>query len=204
LSSQVITLESGLAGTRQTVAYMIRLAAGESATAAVREAAERIVRGLPEKDWAAEARAVAEWVRTHMRYTRDGLETETLKTPTRMLREIASRGRACLDCDDAAVLIASILLSIGHAPAFEVLGRGRVPHHVRVLDKSTNLVLDPTVGEISGSGGFGFREVYDVRGPYTAGVAGLGAEVAPEKSPLERWLPIFIGGRLLVGLFRRK
>lgn len=210
LGTQLITLDGGLAGVRQTVVFMQRLAASESATPQVRGAAEKIVRHLPGKNYAAESRAIEAWVKAHMRYTRDGLNTETIKYPTRMLRDIAADGTACLDCDDAAILIASLLLAVGHAPAFEVLGRGRVPHHVRVIDKTTNISLDPTVGEVAPGEDFDFREVYDV-----VPVAGMGADSIPdnaapdevateEKSPWGKWLMYIMIGRLALKFWRSR
>jgi hypothetical protein len=201
LGTQLIALSDGVAGTRETVMLMQQVANADSATPEVRRTAEKIVFGVSDRDWAGESRAIERWVKAHMRYTRDGLRVETLKTPLRMLREISTDDRSCMDCDDAATLIAALLLSVGHAPAFEVLGRGAVPHHVRVLDRSTDLILDPTVGEVSPGGQFGFREVFDV--VPAAGLSGLGQE-EPEKSTLERWLPLVLVGRIAFKFLRRR
>jgi hypothetical protein len=150
-------LSDGLAGTEETVAVMQRLALQGAALPRVREQAERIIRGLPARDWGAEARCLAAWVKRHMRYTRDGLTIETIKTVPRMLDDIEKYGAALLDCDDAAVLLGSLLLTIGHAPAYQLLGRGEIPHHVNVLDRTSGMELDPT-GEPRGV--FRFRRVY--------------------------------------------
>lgn len=161
LGNLVLPLSDGLAGTRETVAMMQRLALHGAALPAVRNLAEKILRasGAAAKDWSAESRAVVGWVRNHMRYTRDGLTVETLKTVDRMVDDVARFGYVLADCDDASILTAALLLSLGHAPAFQVLGRGEQPHHVNVLDQTSGLELDAT-GEPRGP--WGFREVYNV------------------------------------------
>lgn len=158
---QVLPLSDGLAGTWETVAVMGRLAQHGAGRCDTRNLAEKILRssGVAARDWPAESRALTAWVRNHIRYTRDGLTVETLKTCDRMLDDVARHGFTMADCDDAAVLLAALLLCVGHAPAFQVLGRNETPHHVNVVDKSTGLELDPT-GEPRGA--WGFREVFDV------------------------------------------
>lgn len=157
--TQVVPLSAGLTGTAETISVMQRLALQGAASPSVREQAERIIIRRPARNWAAESRAIEAWVQNHIRYTRDGLQVETVKSPERMLREIHSQGLTLADCDDASVLISSLLLTVGHAPAFQVLGRGEVPHHVNVIDRTANVELDAT-GEPLGE--FGFRRVYSV------------------------------------------
>lgn len=159
LETDVSALPEGLAGTEETVLVMCRLAVQGSMIPATRQAAESAIRPVPQRDMAGESRAVERWVRDHLRYTRDGLEVETLKTPALMLAEIARFGKAAGDCDDASILTASLLLSLGHAPAFQVLGRDSVPHHVNVIDRTTGLELDPT-GEPRGR--WAYRRAFNV------------------------------------------
>ena len=149
----------GMTGILETVQVMQRLARQGAATPAVREAAEHIVRSVPARDLQAEARAVESWIRVHLRYTRDGLDVETLKTPERMLAEIASQGKTIGDCDDAAVLGAALLLALGHAPQFTLLGKGEFPHHVVVEDLSSGRLLDPTAEP---RGPWGYRRSFHV------------------------------------------
>lgn len=156
-----LALSPGIGGTYETVLVMQRLAVQGAGDARTRLAAENIVRGVPARAWGLEAVAICRWVKRHMRYTRDGLTAETLRSVERMLEEIEKHGKTLADCDDAAILIAALLLTLGHAPAFQVLGRGSVPHHVNVLDRTTGMELDPT-GEPSGT--FAFRQVFPVVG----------------------------------------
>lgn len=161
LGDTVWPLSDGLAGTRETVAVMQRLAVAGASRPDTRNLTEKALRaaGVAQRDRAAESRALAAWVRNHLHYIPDGLTVETLRTVERMAADIAQTGRTFGDCDDASILLAAMLMTIGHAPAFQVLGRGETPHHVNVIDKSTGLELDPT-GEPRGP--WGFREVFDV------------------------------------------
>ena len=154
-------LPPGMAGTDITVARMGDLALAGTRAPAVRLAAEAIIRAVPSRDYPNETRAVESWVRQRLHFVRDGLKVETLKSPERMLAEAADYGRFTGDCDDASILTAALLLSLGHPVSFQVLGRGKFPHHVNVLDELAGMTVDPT-GEPSGH--FGFRKLYRVGG----------------------------------------
>jgi len=152
-------LPPGLPGTDVTVERMGELARSGARLPALRLIVEDIVRKLPARDWTAEALAVEDWIRRRLRFTRDGLNVETLKTVPKMLADLARTGRLVGDCDDASILGAAMLLSLGHPVSFQVLGRGKKPHHVNVLDTLSGRTVDPT-GEPSGF--FGFRKLYKV------------------------------------------
>lgn len=153
-------LADGLDGTDQTVRVMERLSVNGSRNPGIRLTAENIARPLPQRDFALETRAVEQWVRDRLRFTRDGLKVETLKTPQRILQEIAKYGRFVGDCDDASIIVATLLLCLGHQPAFQVLGRGDTPHHVNVLDMTTKLVADAAARP---TGAFMFRKLYPIK-----------------------------------------
>jgi hypothetical protein len=153
-------MEPGYGGTLSTVVVMQRVATQATLDPEIRKLAEDIVRPLAQRDWKAEARAIEAWVRRGLRYTRDGLNVETLKTPRSLSDEFKAHGKFTGDCDDASMLVAALLLAVGHRPSFLLLGRKDVPHHVCVLDRTTGLTLDPT-GEPRGP--FGFRRAFDVQ-----------------------------------------
>lgn len=157
--SELSILPSGELGTDVTVSRMGDLARLGTRSPDVRATAESIVRQLPARNWPAETRAVEEWIRKRLRFTRDGVRVETLKTPERMIGEINEHGLFIGDCDDAATLGAALLMSVGHPVAFQTLGRGGKPHHVNVLDRLSGLTVDPT-GEPRGF--FGYRKLYEV------------------------------------------
>lgn len=82
--------------------------------------AHGIVRALPARAHDLEARAILDWVRGHFRYTRDPLPydpdvgpADQVKTPGRLLGEIASTGVAVGDCDDYVVLLETLLRAVG-------------------------------------------------------------------------------------------
>ena len=91
----------------------------------VRQKAIQIFRecGVPAKDRHGEIRALFDWVRRNIRYTRDILGVELLHTPRRMLELKAG------DCDDMTILLGAMLLSTGHPVRLALVGfRPHKPH----------------------------------------------------------------------------
>lgn len=78
----------------------------------VRGLAVRLTRGLRQKDFMAEACACLCYVRDAIRYLKDIQDVETLHTCDTILRQ----GQG--DCDDKCILLAALLLSIGHRVRF--------------------------------------------------------------------------------------
>lgn len=108
----------------------------------IKTLADSIVRTAPSGDFAAQNAAVFQWVKRHIKYVRDIRDVETVSTPQRTLQ--ARTG----DCDDMAVLIASLLEAIGNKSRFVALGfnGGEYEHVVAQVRMGTNWVtLDPTV-----------------------------------------------------------
>jgi len=67
-----------------------------------------------------EALAIGEYVQNNMRYVKDPLGIEYLQDPLMMIENL-ERGIAVGDCDDMSLLIATLLLSIGHQPFFRTV-----------------------------------------------------------------------------------
>lgn len=109
-------IPEGIAGVRETLAAMRQAAIAAHTTLEVRDLAENIVSMVPAKDYKGEIEAIQDWVRGNIRYTRDPLYAETLKTPHALLE--ARQG----DCDDQATLVAALALSIGFKPRFVAIG----------------------------------------------------------------------------------
>lgn len=82
----------------------------------VRLAALQIVENLPQRDWPAEVAALHAFVRDRIRYVKDIRGVETLQQAERTLQ--LKQG----DCDDKAVLLASLLQAIGHPARFHAIG----------------------------------------------------------------------------------
>lgn len=66
---------------------------------------------------------VAQFVRSHWTFRRDPVGIELVKTPQRLLTEYRSAGIMVGDCDDASVLIASLLAALGYRSSFVVVQR---------------------------------------------------------------------------------
>lgn len=78
----------------------------------VREKATDLVQPLAQKDFFGETCTLLEFVRDQIRYVKDINDVETVHTADKVLE--LQRG----DCDDKAILLAAMLLSIGHIPQF--------------------------------------------------------------------------------------
>lgn len=103
-----------------------------------------IVRTVPAKDFRGQVERIFHWVKQHIRYVNDVRDVETIATPKAIL-EVSSG-----DCDDMAVLLASLLESVGHPTRFVALGfNGDNFSHVLTETRlgSKWLSLDPTVAK---------------------------------------------------------
>lgn len=90
----------------------------------LRELAMRIVREVPNQNFAGEAATLQKWVQNKIRYVMDVNGVETLQSPMVTLR--LEQG----DCDDMAILLATLLQCIGHKTRFRAVGfnGGRLSH----------------------------------------------------------------------------
>jgi len=106
----VVRVPAGRAGALPTARLIAQLARDGSKDFYVRQKAIDIFRQyrVRPKDRLGEVQALFEWVRRHVRYTRDIWQVETLHTARRMIELRAG------DCDDMSILLASLLLSTGH------------------------------------------------------------------------------------------
>lgn len=106
----VVRVPAGDAGTLQTARIISGLVREGSKDFYVRQKAIDIFRlfRVRPKDRLGEVRALFEWVRRNIRYTRDIWQVETLHTARRMLELRAG------DCDDMTILLGAMLMSTGH------------------------------------------------------------------------------------------
>lgn len=75
--------------------------------ASLRLFSEKLITGLFPHDYLSEYAAVFNWVRMHIRYSRDPVTIEQVKTPQAVLETETG------DCDDMSVLLGSLLGTLG-------------------------------------------------------------------------------------------
>lgn len=115
-SGHVVGLADGSRGVFQTLRQMRALVRSGRVDPMVRQAATSVVFLMPEKDQAAEARAIFEYVRDTIRYLQDVHDVETLSTAQMTLAGQVG------DCDDQVILLCSMLETIGYPTRFVVAG----------------------------------------------------------------------------------
>jgi len=100
----------GVPGTMETARMISKLICEGAKDFAVRQKAIEIFRerGVPAKDRMGEVRALFDWVRRNVRYTRDIYQVELLHTARRMLELQAG------DCDDMTIVLGAMLKATGH------------------------------------------------------------------------------------------
>lgn len=109
-------IPTGAAGTRQTLEIMKRLTLAGKKSPVVRQLAVSLTQGLHQKDFYGEITALFRFVRDRIRYIKDVRNVETLHTPEMVLSNRQG------DCDDKALLLASLLESIGFRTRFVAVG----------------------------------------------------------------------------------
>lgn len=106
-------IPSGVRGTRATLRLMSKLVRHFKKNMEIRSLALSLVAEVPgHKNWTAQIKAIHAFVRDNIQYIRDVRGVETLATPIKTLE--FRQG----DCDDQAILLASLLESIGHPTRF--------------------------------------------------------------------------------------
>jgi transglutaminase-like putative cysteine protease len=139
-------LPSGDQGTRLTVAVMQRLADEGSRDPMVRQAVIGVIRaaGVGDHNVLGQVQAWFLWVRDHIAFVNDPVNTELLQTP----RVTLTNGGG--DCDDRAILLAAGLKAFGVPAQFKVVAvnpqRPSVFSHVYVqaFVHGRWVALDPT------------------------------------------------------------
>lgn len=119
---QRFTMPGGDGGTFASVSQMARLVREGATDPLVRETASQIVAGVDGRNPVAQASAIRSWLAGHFQFLRDPLGAELLHTPRLMLTRIMQSGTVRADCDDAAILGASLARSIGLRTRFVVVG----------------------------------------------------------------------------------
>lgn len=144
----------GFHGPPDTLAEMVKAAQGDRGerSVLVRSVTEEVVGQLWPKDYLGEILAINAWVSEHIVYLNDPLHVEFVKDPQRLCEEVLARGYARGDCDDIAVLIATMGMQVGRDAELVVVGFGEPGQYshvfARLLDPRSGqwIVCDPVAG----------------------------------------------------------
>lgn len=103
-------IHKGYSGTRETIEKIKNLINKGARDFYVRQQAIDILmqKGVPPKAYLKEIQTLFQWVQMNIRYTKDPHNVEVLHSARRMLQLRAG------DCDDIAILLGSMLESVGH------------------------------------------------------------------------------------------
>lgn len=113
---ELSSIPSGVAGTRATLRIMRDLTREWRVHPKLRQLAKKIVQACPPKSAKCEVARIHAFVSNKIRYVGDVAGVETIQTPDLTLRD------RCGDCDDQALLVASLLQSIGRPARFIAVG----------------------------------------------------------------------------------
>lgn len=116
------TLRDGEKGSLDTVSLMIKIAREQSQLKEIRDFAIDIVNqyNTASHDHLHESASIGDFVKKNVRYLKDIQGVELLHEPLLMIADI-KRGISRGDCDDMALLTATLLLSIGIKPYFKIV-----------------------------------------------------------------------------------
>jgi hypothetical protein len=114
---QYLKIPEGERGTEATLKLMKKLVMGPwgARNPGVVRVAREAVRHVGSKDYVAEAGAIYDYVKRHVRYRLDPVALEWVQTPLYTLT--TQQG----DCDDHAMLIAALAMAAGHRGAFRTV-----------------------------------------------------------------------------------
>lgn len=116
-------IADGFAGNKQTLSKMIELAKARRGNPMVRRLAENILDHyqVGSHDYQREVIAIGDFVKQKVRYTKDPAGIEYVQDPLLMIENMSKLGYVAGDCDDMSLLVATLLLSVGHEPYFKVV-----------------------------------------------------------------------------------
>jgi hypothetical protein len=133
------------AGPKTTIEEMVRALnspRGERSVK-VRSFTESVVRGLQPKDYLSEILAIRYACAERLRYLNDPISTEWVKDPERIVDEIEAHGNSLVDCDEAALLMATMFAQVGREVEFVTVGFGLPGSYSHVFPR----VKEPKTGQ---------------------------------------------------------
>ena len=84
--------------------------------------AQNIVKFCPEKDRLCYAQTIMNWIEDHSNFIPDPVDHELIHEPKFLLEKIEEEGQILIDCDDFAILAATLGKAIGLRAKFVILG----------------------------------------------------------------------------------
>jgi|WetSurMetagenome_2_1015567.scaffolds.fasta_scaffold01855_8 hypothetical protein len=139
-------MPGGREGIRYTLAAMVKFRDVYKTHPIIRQLATRLIANLNQKDYEGEAHALFDFVQSRIRYVRDTDGVELVQSPLKILEHASG------DCDDKALLLATMLASIGFKTRFRAVGFGHGICHVfcEVLINGEWVSCDATEPQIMG------------------------------------------------------
>jgi hypothetical protein len=130
----------------QTIKMMKGIAREESSDPLIRQLAINILNAarVGSHQYVSEARALATWVQKNIAYVKDAANVEQLHSPKLLIKKMQAGEPMRGDCDDMSLFLATLLLAVGHKPAFKcVRYKTTNPdasyNHIYVIEKTYNL-----------------------------------------------------------------
>lgn len=148
---QMRQVGNGINGNIDTIEAMKKLAREFSRHDLVKRLATNIIHynNIPSHHYLDEARAIGEFVKKHIRYVKDPVGTESLQAPDMMIRMMKDVGYSMGDCDDMALLTASLLMSVGIKSKFRAV---RYKDEVQGFNHIYVVVYENNIGDSSHPG----------------------------------------------------
>jgi len=145
-------------GAPQTIALMRQAVLDDAQHFETRQLAEALCEGLDSKDYTSEYLALYYGVLRSCRYMRDPRNTELVRAPFVMSRNILQGHQPSIDCDEISSLLAALVIAVGGQPEFVTVafadqfvdGERQYSHvFVRALEQRshTYIILDPVAAE---------------------------------------------------------
>lgn len=167
MRSEVLEIPYGWRGTDITVGHIQRLVGESAKDPVVRMTAEDAIRNAPERNPDEDIRAISRFVRRHLRYTNE--RVETLKTPRLICDEIRRTGKFVGDCDDAVTLWLALHNVIGTPTDIQVISQRKDGTANHIYGRAWNghhWIADDTIRKQEGLGWEAPRRMVTARKTY--------------------------------------
>lgn len=134
---------NGIKANLQTIQMMKEIARREAGDPLIRQLALNIINHyeVESHQYIDEAKAIATWIQENMPYVKDARTIEQIHSPKWFIEQMQKGEKVRGDCDDMSLFLATLLLSIGHAPMFKCVRFKTTEgtyNHIYVIEKTRN------------------------------------------------------------------